>query len=233
MKTGGTVNLDLSNRVALVTNADCDAGLAVARVLAAEGAFVGLHGNAEAALNESAGTLGTHTPVFSAMATSDAVRELVTRAGRCDIAVAVLPPLPDGNITAVGDDATLYAAWSHVEATADIFHAALPLMQAENWGRLIFVGPVEAKAFTTRSADLDRAVGLAILGMQKALSGEVGAHAITANSVLWESVPPAHSTRADVLDALGATVAYLASPYADFLTGVTIAVDGAAPRGTF
>lgn len=227
------MNLDLGTRVALVTNADCEAGRVVAAALSAEGALVGLHSSTEAQLEASISAVGADALPLAGMSTADAVAALAARAGRCDIAVAVLPALPEGAIATVGDDATLYDAWRHVEETAATFRAALPIMQAAGWGRCLFVGPVEAKAFTQRSADLDRSVGLAILGMQKALSGEVGPLGVTANSILWDSVPPAHVSREDLLQAVGATAAYLASPYADFIDGVTIAVDGAMTMGTY
>lgn len=204
------MDFGLANRVAFVTNGWCEAGRTVAATLAGEGA--------QAVLVDPAPG-------------EDGVRALIERHGRCDIAVAVLPPLPEGPLESERVDAALSGVWNHVTETAALFKAALPSMQANGWGRCLFVGPIEAKTLTAREADLERIVGLAILGMQKALSGEIGHDGVTCNSVLWTC--ESEETRDERLTALAATVGYLSSPLADFITGVTIAVDGAATPGTF
>jgi NAD(P)-dependent dehydrogenase (short-subunit alcohol dehydrogenase family) len=204
------MDLELAGRVALVGGASSEAGSAVQAALAAEGAIV---------------------EGFDGTSAAEALRETLARRGHCDIAVAVLPPLPAGSIFDVGDDETLAAAWDHVVATAELFQSALPGMRDAGWGRLIFVGPIEAKALTEGAGDLVRSVGLAVLGMQKALSGEVGAAGVTCNSVLWDSRGGLAVT--SPLEGAAAAVAYLASPHADYMTGVTIAVDGARTGGVY
>jgi len=105
-------------------------------------------------------------------------------------------------------------------------------MKERGSGRLIFVGPVEAKAITGRDADIDRAVGLGVLGMMKAVSGEVGPYGVTVNSLLWDSAPQGEA-RTRILDGLGAGAAYFASPLSNFLTGLAIAVDEGKHGGVF
>lgn len=152
----------------------------------------------------------------------------IAAGGACDIAVMVLPPLPEGGALPADGEAVLTEAWEHVVTAAGLFQSSLAEMTEKGWGRLLFAGPIEAKAMTGRAAEIDRAVGLAILGLLKAASGEVGPAGVSCNSVLWDSA------RGDeAMAAMAAAVCYLASPGADFLTGVTIAVDGAAGGGVF
>jgi NAD(P)-dependent dehydrogenase (short-subunit alcohol dehydrogenase family) len=230
-----TLDLHLNDRHAIVANADCEAAGAVARALAREGARLSLQGGSGPALRslaqELAGVGGREAAIFADMTSGEAVRA-AARATPVDIAIFVLPPLQEGRLTEMGGDVELVTAWKQVEIVSDLFQTALSGMKARSFGRLLFVGPVEAKAQTARQADLDRTVALGILGMLKALSGEAGSYGITCNSVLWDSAPEGEA-RTRILDGLAGAVAYLASPLAGFLTGTTVAVDEARYGGTF
>jgi NAD(P)-dependent dehydrogenase (short-subunit alcohol dehydrogenase family) len=129
--------------------------------------------------------------------------------------------------------AALIDAWHEVEAVVTLFRAALPAMENARYGRLILVGPIEIKTMTGRDAALDRTIGLGLLGMMKALSGEVGPEAITCNSVLVDLDPADPSERDTLIGSAAATVAYLASPHASFLTGLVIGVDRARSGSIF
>ncbi|MDB5454010.1 MAG: hypothetical protein JWO33_2588 [Caulobacteraceae bacterium] len=198
------MDMALTGLTAIVANADCEAGEVVARGLVAEGANL---------RRLSAG-------------------EPVGQGAEADIAILVLPPSPEGLLSDFPDDQALQDAWRHVGAAAELFQSVLPGMTARGSGRLIFVGPIEAKAITGRAADIDRAVGLALLGLVKAISGEVGPAGVTANSLLWDGGQTGEA-RARILDGLGASAAYFASPLSNFLTGLTIAVDEGRYGGVF
>jgi hypothetical protein len=98
-------------------------------------------------------------------------------------------------------------------------------MQERNWGRIIWVGPLTAKTLEQADGDLDRILGLGMFGLVKAMSGELGRHAITCNSVLTDI------SGGD--EGAAATVAFLASARASFVTGTVTAIDGGAGKGIF
>ena len=200
------MNLELHGLHAVVANAETEAGRHVARTFAAEGAQLCLDGSAEA------------------------VRAADQRSP-LGAAVFVLPPLPEGGFATLDPD-TVTRALQQVDAAAALFKALLPGMRARGFGRFLFVGPVEAKAMTARPADLDRTVGLAVLGLMKAMSGELGPEGITCNAILWDSGRGGED-RARILTATAATAAYLASPLSGFLTGLVVGVDDARQGGVF
>ncbi len=200
------MNLQLEGFHAIVANAETEAGGAVARALAGEGARLSLDGSAEAAA-----AADRRSPVGAA--------------------VFVLPPLPEGGFASLEAE-VVRQALQQVDAVAGLFKALAPAMQARGFGRFLFVGPVEAKAMTARSADLDRTVGLAVLGLMKAMSGELGPHGVTCNAILWDSGRTG-AERSRILTATGAMTAYLASPLSGFLTGLVVGVDDARQGGVF
>ncbi len=230
------MDLALKGLTALVAEADCEAGATAAWALAREGASVRLQGGSEAALTDLAEAIaaaGLARPALHAgQSTGEAVRGAIAAGREIDIAVSVLPPLREGRLTAFDDDGDLKDGWRHVGSTVELFQAASAGMKARGSGRLIFVGPVEAKAITGRDADIERAVALGVLGMMKAVSGEVGPSGVTVNSILWDSAPTGEA-RTRILDGLGAGVAYFASPLSNFLTGLAIAVDEGKHGGVF
>lgn len=152
-----------------------------------------------------------------------------------DIAVAVLPEFEPNELISQSEEDVIKQAWDCIPATVALFQSVLPAMKENGWGRLIVVGPIEAKAITQSMNDLDRVVGLGLLGMQKAISGEFGPNGVTCNSVLCDLSPgdPQIHRKEDLIRNAAAAVSYLASPRADYLTGVTIAVDGGRTKGVF
>jgi NAD(P)-dependent dehydrogenase (short-subunit alcohol dehydrogenase family) len=184
---------------------------------------------------------GTRTVVAGTGPVADAVRDALAAEGAaiqadtagCAVAVVVLPPQPEGPLTELESADALVEGWQSVEAVVTLFRDALPSMTAARDGRLILVGPIEIKTMTGRQAPLDRIAGLGLLGMMKALSGEVGPDAITCNSVLIDLAPPDPAERAALIASAAAAVSYLASPHANFLTGLVVGVDRARSGSIF
>ena len=156
-----------------------------------------------------------------------------SNADTCSVAVAVLPTLPMLSFSTLEDPQPLLDGWCQVEKVVTFFRAVLPGMEAARHGRLILVGPIEAKTMSHREVALERTVGLGLLGMLKALSGEVGPSAITCNAVLIDLDPADPAHREAVVASAAATVCYLASPHAAFLTGLVVGVDAARSGSIF
>jgi hypothetical protein len=175
---------------------------------------------------------GAHVEQIAAGRVSEELASVARRYGRCDIAISLLPDFPASSPANPGWDEDLRSAWDHVGRTAELFRASIPTMLQASWGRCLFIGRTEAKRITGRSGELERCVSLGILGVQKALSGEVGGGGVTCNSVLWEPADDQSEQAARTASAAAAAT-YLASPVSDFVTGVVIAVDKGAPGGVF
>jgi NAD(P)-dependent dehydrogenase (short-subunit alcohol dehydrogenase family) len=103
----------------------------------------------------------------------------------------------------------LTTAWSDIEDMASIYRRALPHMKQQRWGRLIYVGSLAAKEVSDQPGYESRAIALGALGMQKALSGEMGPFGVTCNSVPWSAYSMQGNTYTAGLTAIGAAVAFL------------------------
>jgi NAD(P)-dependent dehydrogenase (short-subunit alcohol dehydrogenase family) len=82
----------------------------------------------------------------------------------------------------------------------------------------VWVGSAGSRSLDAGDDQLDAMVTLAMRATNKVVAGELGPGGVTANAVLRS---PAAS-----LDEVAATVAFVCSEGAGYLTGVTITVDG-------
>lgn len=129
------------------------------------------------------------------------------------------------------DDQTelLVASWEAVVGTAAAYRAALPAMRERGWGRLIAVLSNDAKALAREDAEMQRINGLGILGMAKALSGEMGETGITVNCILWDPRLAPH----EVTRGIAGSAVFLASACAAYLTGTALTLDDGITEGMF
>lgn len=142
-----------------------------------------------------------------------------------DIDVTQVAARPPGSLADLGA-AEWDGAWDAVESLAARYRRVVPGMKSRGWGRLIVVGESSAKALVPTASELDHVVGLAVLGLQKTLAGELGPFGITVNSVL---LPPASGDGAQrAPEDVAALVVYLASVPAAFVNGVAIVCDRGA-----
>lgn len=250
------MDLQLTNRTALVTGASSGIGRAIARELAREGVRLAITGRRRDKLEEVA-------------------REAAT-AGGAPPAVIVHDALDDGYVEAIASQAL--AALGAVEilvnnaggsrpfkidASEQQWHEALTLnftrhrqlthrlldpMIANRWGRIINItGKSEPEgingAFCAKAA---------IHSWAKGLSREVGKHGITVNCIppgrilsdqilrnytpdyrAWQSAHEIPVGRYGEPNELAALAVFLASPRASYITGAVIPVDGGLRRYQF
>jgi 3-oxoacyl-[acyl-carrier protein] reductase len=132
---------------------------------------------------------------------------------------------------------------------------ALPYLKKSGNGRIINVISVSVKSVLPGSI-LSTSMRMGVVGMAKMLSDEFGPFNITVNNVapgstlterITKTVPPgvdveeALKKRAENIplrrlgkpEELAATVAFLASEHAAYITGATIPVDGGASRSIY
>ena len=115
--------------------------------------------------------------------------------------------------------------------------ALLPSMQERGWGRIIAINSDASRTATGMGLCAYGAAKAAAAGFIRNLSGEIGRHGVTANALSlgtmnnWEGSEQIARKSASVGRAgspqdVGAAVAYLASPEAEWINGQVLPVNG-------
>ena len=134
------MNLQLTDKVALVTGSTKGIGLAIARALAAEGAQVLVNGRTEKSAHEAAGKIGSGARGLAAdVSTAEGCDALVRAAGPVDILInnaGIFEPKPFAEIPDEDWD-RFYQV--NVMSGVRLTRAFFPGMLARNWGRVIFI----------------------------------------------------------------------------------------------
>ena len=144
------MDLGLTDRACVVTGGSSGIGLEVGRRLVAEGARVLLIGRGEDALRAAVKTCGERAAWLAADVTApDAAQRIVAtcteRFGRLDV---IVNGASASSVTAIEEltDADWQAAWEiNVMAPMRLMRAALPVMTAAGWGRVVNVSSSSGK----------------------------------------------------------------------------------------
>ena len=238
---------DLSGRTALVTGASGGIGAAIARGLHAQGAIVTLSGTRRDALDALAAELSDRVHVITATLTDRAsIDRLIAGAetvmGGLDILVNNAGITKDSLLMRMKD-----ADWDDVIAvnlTAPFLlsRAAVKGMVKRRFGRIVNITSVVGIAGNAGQANYC-ASKAGIIGMSKALASEVASRNITVNCVapgfietamtgelgekrtesILSTIP---AGRLGQPQEIAASVVYLASQEAAYVTGQTLHVNG-------
>ncbi|WP_051797919.1 SDR family NAD(P)-dependent oxidoreductase [Streptomyces sp. NRRL S-337] len=244
----------LQGRVALVTGAATGIGAATTRALAAAGATVAIGhyaqiDQARTALDEIRRLGADGIEVSADLTAPDAaglmVSQVTSEVGPVDILVNNAGVYPR-----MTWDETDEASWNRaldVNLTLHyrMSHAVTPAMIGRQWGRIINVSSVNARAgrpgltaYSTAKAGL--------IGLTRSLARELGPHGICVNTVLpgaiqvgaENTLPARHRARPEDQisrqcvprrgqpDDVAAAIAFLAAPSASFITGQSLHIDG-------
>ncbi len=171
------MDLQLNNKSALVTGATAGIGLAIAKLLAREGANVWITGRPGKKLNDAVDAIQAAAPRASVqavpadLATAQGAAELIEQVTEVDILVNNLGFYEAKPFAEITDEDWTRMLDVNVMSGVRLSRHYFPRMLARNWGRVIFVSS-EVGAFTppdmvhygvSKSAQLAVARGLAEL----------------------------------------------------------------------
>ena len=238
---------DLTGKTALVTGASGGIGEAVARALHAQGATVVLHGTRAEKLEALQKDLGARAFALAVdLSDRDAVAGLVDAAsalaGPISILVNNAGITRDGLLMRMKDDDWDSVLEVNMTASMGLCRAAMRGMMKARTGRIISISSVVG--VTGNAGQTNYAASKAgMIGFSKSLAAEVASRGLTVNvvapgfietpmtDVLDESQKSALLTRVPAgrlghADEIAATVAFLASDEAAYITGATLHVNG-------
>jgi 3-oxoacyl-[acyl-carrier protein] reductase len=254
------VDLGLTGRVAAVAGSSSGLGLAIAKVLAAEGAHVAICGRnpdklaraeAEVAAAGQGKVISTALDLTDEAAAAGWIHNTAEAMGGLDILVTNSGGVPGGPV-----DDFVVADYRRAIDTSLLPHvsltlAALPLLRQRGWGRILMVAS-EVVRQPNPDYGLSSVARLGILGYLKGLVDALGDSGVTVNVL----APGYHRTRtlveqfgADADSELarvaediplgrigdpadfGALAAFYASNQAGYITGSLVMADGGNTRG--
>jgi NAD(P)-dependent dehydrogenase (short-subunit alcohol dehydrogenase family) len=178
------MDLQLKDKLALVTGSTAGIGYAIADALAREGARVIVNGRTEAAVSEAVGKIGKGALGFAGdLGSADKATELARKYPDVDILINNLGIFEPKPFEEIPDEDWRRFFDVNVLSGVRLARAFLPGMKRRNWGRIIFISsesaiqiPAEMIHYgMTKTAQLAVARGLA-----ESLAGT----RITVNSVL-------------------------------------------------
>lgn len=243
------MDLGLKGKRALVMGGSTGLGKAIARALSAEGARVALCARGQARLEATARELGAVPLVcdLSAPGAGEAVvKEAVERLGGLDVLVCNTGGPPTGAFEALSTEQWQAGFQGLFLSAVEAMRAALPVMRAQDFGRILLVTSVAARE-PIANLTVSNALRAGLLGLVNTASREVAAAGVTINALLpgytkterLEELGVTDEQLASQIPAgrlgkpeeLGALAAFLASESAAYVTGQAIACDGGYLRG--
>jgi 3-oxoacyl-[acyl-carrier protein] reductase len=242
---------DLSGKVAVVTGGSRGIGRAVGKALAAQGAKVVLgyvrgEEAARAAADEIRAAGGkaeiAQFDVGDFDASEKAIAEIAKTEGRLDILVSSAGISIDALMLRLKEEDLDRVLAVNLKGSLACSRAALKVMMRQKWGRVVFLSSVVGEAGNAGQTAY-AASKAALLGVTKSLAKEYASRNITVNAVtpgyietdmtaaltdeqraaMLTGVPLARPGKPE---EVAATIAFLASEEAGYITGQTLRVNG-------
>lgn len=251
------MDLELTGRIAIVNGASQGIGLAIARLLAEEGAQLTIAARREAGLDNAAerleptgaNVLKVAADIRNAADCQRIVDETVQHYGGVDILINNDGAPPLGTAVEFDDAAWSKAVEQNLMSVVRMVRAAVPQMRSRGGGAIVNITALSMLQ-PIEGFGLSVATWAAVMGLAKTLSLELGPDQITINTLcpgLIET-PRLHKVteqsgkamedlakeipigRVGSPDDIAALTALLVSPRGSYITGTTIQVDGGLLR---
>ncbi|PCH76776.1 MAG: 3-oxoacyl-ACP reductase [Flavobacteriaceae bacterium] len=247
------MDLGLKEKIVLVAAASQGLGKATALEFAKEGAHVAICGrnleNLAAAKNEitqvGTGTVFTVQGDLSIEKDRENILEsILNNYGHIDILVCNTGGPPSGNFDSFSMEDWNTTYQSLLASTVSLIKGVLPGMKNQGWGRIISITSISAKQ-PIENLLLSNSMRAAVVGLMKTLANDLGKYNITVNNImpgytktnrllsLIEKNPSMNNLTKEIpLQRFGspeefaATVVFMASTRASYITGTSLAVDG-------
>ncbi len=238
---------DLSGKKALVTGATGGIGASIAKTLHAHGAEVAISGTRAEKLQELAGELGDRVHILPAnLSDRESVDSLAKAAagamGGVDILVNNAGITRDNLAMRMKEDEWDSVLQVNLESVFRLSKGFLRTMMKSRWGRIINITSVVGVTGNPGQANY-AASKAGLIGMSKSLAQEVASRGITVNCVApgFITTPMTYALTDDQKAAItnnipsgtlgkpediAASVLYLASEEANYVTGQTLHVNG-------
>ena len=245
------MDLGLTGRTAIVCGASSGIGLAIAEALAEEGANVAMFARRRDMLEREAdriGALAVRGDLTNPRDLDQLVAKTLEAFGGIDVLVNNGGGPPRGPALELTDESIESALELLLLSAVRLTMRCLPHLRRSGRGRVINITSSSVRQPIENLA-LSNAVRPGVIGWAKTLSQEVGADAITVNSIapgrietarlseVYPDGPSADDLREIPLRRLGQpreiadVVCFLASDRGGYLTGSVIPVDGGLTRG--
>lgn len=242
------MDLQISDRIALVTGASQGIGFAIAKGLAAEGAKVVVSSRDEAKINAAAEQIGAVAAIAADVSDPAQVQQLLSatreKIGDPEILIVNAGGPPPGLAAELDDEAWARGYDLTLMSAVRLARACLPSMRSQKWGRVICVTSMSVKE-PVANLTLSNAFRAGVTGFVRTLASEVAADGVTVNNVapgatdtqrirqlnptpealeaVAQKIP---AKRIATADEVAAAAVFLAGKQAAMITGQTILVDG-------
>ncbi|MEM9049127.1 MAG: 3-oxoacyl-[acyl-carrier-protein] reductase [Pseudomonadota bacterium] len=238
---------DLTGKSALVTGASGGIGTAIAQMLHAQGATLGLSGTRAGVLEALRDGLGDRAHVLPCdLADPEALDALPKQAaeamGGVDILVNNAGVTRDNLFMRMSDADWETVLEVNLNSAMRLCRGALRGMMKARWGRIVSVTSIVGVTGNPGQGNY-AASKAGLIGMSKSLAAEVASRNVTVNCVapgfietpmtealtelqqerLLATIPAGRMGR---VDEIAATVLFLASPEASYITGQTLHANG-------
>ncbi|HEY2030675.1 MAG TPA: SDR family NAD(P)-dependent oxidoreductase [Myxococcales bacterium] len=241
--------VDLSGKVAIVTGAARGIGRATCLRMAALGASVAVNVRDGERARELADTLGERAlavpgDVAAGGVPARVVRETFDRFGRVDIVVNNAALARSTRFPDLSAEEFRLALEVNVMAPFLFTQAALPIMKAQGFGRIVNISSSAGRTVSTLGGAHYTASKAGLLGLTRASAKELGKYGITVNAIcpgMIDTELTRENASDDLLQRLAASypvprlgtaeevadlICFVASDSAGYLTGTSLDING-------
>ncbi len=232
-------------RTILITGGSRGIGLACARAFAANGHRVAVTFSSTAV--DEPGLLAVACDVTDPAQVNTAVSEIEEQLGPIEVLVANAGITRDGLLVRMSEDDFTEVINTNLTATWRMTKRVLPGMMKARWGRIVILSSVGAYVGAPGQANY-AASKAGLIGLARSIAREYGPRGITANVVapgpidtdMLRTLPEDRRAalagvvpvgRIGTPEEVAATVGFLASDPAAFITGAVVPVDGGLGMG--